>query len=156
MFSSSFFKPILYIFLIIFFLSIFIPCFFFTNTLSFYENFTINEKGYVWPTPEYTYITSPFGKRISPTTGGSSYHKGIDIGAKEGSPILAIMDGIITFADFLGGGGYTITLSNNNIKVTYCHVSPNYIVKEGDIVYQGQIIGFVGPKYVYGVLRKYL
>lgn len=84
--------------------------------------------------------------------GGSSYHKGIDIGAKEGSPLLAIIDGEITFADFLGGGGYTITLSNNNIKITYCHVSPNFIVKVGDIVYQGQIIGFVGPKHVYNVL----
>ena len=31
-------------------------------------------------------------------------------------------------------GGYTITLSVNNIKITYCHVSPNYIVKENDIV----------------------
>ena len=36
---------------------------------------SINEKtGFAWPTPGYTVITSPFGKRISPTTGASSYH----------------------------------------------------------------------------------
>ena len=38
--------------------------------------------------------------------------------------------------DFQEVGGYTITLSVNSIKITYCHVSPNYIVKENDIVYE--------------------
>ena len=42
------------------------------------------------------------------------------------------------------------------MKITYCHVSPNFIVKEGDEVIQGQVIGFVGPKNVYGVPRKQL
>lgn len=49
------------------------------------------------------------------------------------------------------GGGYTITLTNGSMKITYCHVSPHYIVKEGDIVEKGDIIGYVGPKNVYGV-----
>ena len=156
MFSSSFFKPFYYLVFTLFFLIIFIPSFFFTNNLTFYDNLVINEKGFVWPTPKYTYITSYFGKRTSPTQGASSFHKGIDIGAKENSPFIAIIDGTITYTGFLGGGGYTITLSNNNMKITYCHVSPNFIVKTGDIVYQGQIIGFVGPKYVYGVPRQHL
>ena len=51
----------------------------------------------------------------------------------------------------MDGGGYTITLSSGNMKITYCHVSPNYLVKVGDKVTRGQIIGQVGPKYVYGV-----
>ncbi len=83
--------------------------------------------------------------------GASSYHSGLDIGAPEGSKLIAITSGKITFASFLGGGGYTITLTSGNIKFTYCHVSPNYIVKVGDFVTQGQIIGYVGPKNVYGV-----
>lgn len=32
------------------------------------------------------------------------------------------------------------------MKITYCHVSPNYIVKVGDYVLKGQVIGNVGPK----------
>ena len=52
---------------------------------------------------------------------------------------------------FLGAGGYTLTLSFDDFKVTYCHISPNFLVKEGDNVLRGQIIAQVGPKYVYGV-----
>ena len=99
----------------------------------------------------YTTINSYFGKRSSPTAGATTYHKGIDIGAPKGSSFIAICDGKITFTGFLGGGGYTITLSVNNMKITYCHVSPNYIVKAGDIVKKGDIIGYVGPKNVYGI-----
>ena len=83
--------------------------------------------------------------------GAPSYHSGLDIGAPEGTKPIATTSGKITFASFLGGGGYTITLTSGNIKFTYCHVSPNYIVKVGDFVTQGQVIGYVGPKNVYGV-----
>lgn len=83
--------------------------------------------------------------------GASSFHKGTDIGAPEGTSLYAICDGEITFADFLGGGGYTITLSKDNMKITYCHVSPNFIVSVGDIIKKGQHIADVGPKNVYGV-----
>lgn len=83
--------------------------------------------------------------------GASSFHKGTDIGAPEGTSLYAICDGEITFADFLGGGGYTITLSKDNMKITYCHVSPDFIVSVGDIIKKGQHIADVGPKNVYGV-----
>lgn len=83
--------------------------------------------------------------------GASSFHKGIDIGAPEGTKLYAICDGEITFADFLGGGGYTITLSNDDMKITYCHISPNFLVSVGETVKKGQHIANVGPKNVYGV-----
>ena len=70
---------------------------------------------------------------------------------QEGTNLVAIADGIVTFLGFLGAGGYTLTLSFGDFKVTYCHISPNYLVSEGDFVLQGQIIAKVGPKYVYGV-----
>ena len=56
-------------------------------------------------------INSYFGKRVAPTSGASTFHKGIDIGAPEGFEFVACSDGTITFASFLGGGGYTITLT---------------------------------------------
>ena len=74
---------------------------------------------FIWPIPDSTTITSKYGKRVSPTAGASSFHKGIDIAAPENTPLYAICDGNITFAGFLGGGGYTITLSHENMKITY-------------------------------------
>lgn len=115
------------------------------------EIIAFNPNGFVWPVPGYTSISSYFGKRKAPTSGASSFHYGVDIPAPEGTKLIAITDGEITFRSFLGAGGYTITLSFDNYKVSYCHVSPNFIVAVGDFVEQGQVIGHVGPKYVYGV-----
>lgn len=115
------------------------------------EIIDFNPDGFVWPIPGYTSISSNFGKRTAPTSGASSFHYGVDIPAPEGTKLIAIADGEITFCSFLGAGGYTITLSFDNYKVTYCHVSPNFIVSVGDFVEEGQVIGYVGPKYVYGV-----
>ena len=77
---------------------------------------------------------------------------GIDIPAPPGTKFIAVHDGIITFREFLGAGGYTITLSFDNYKVSYCHCDPNFIVEVGQEIKQGQVIGFVGPKNVYGVV----
>ncbi len=140
--------------MILFISVFFIPTYGNTNDFnsSFNEIISINPDGFVWPIPGYTRISSPFGKRVSPTYGASSFHYGADIPAPQGTKLIAIADGTITFRNFLGAGGYTITLSFGNFKVTYCHVDPNFIVNIGDEIKQGQIIGHVGPKNVYGVL----
>lgn len=156
--SSSFFKPFYIFFLTLIILILFISCFFGPTILSgsvedyddSYYSINLNDE-YVWPAPGYTTITSPFGYRSLPTAGATSYHAGVDIGAPKGSKLIAVCDGKITFTGFLGGGGYTITLSVNNMRITYCHVSPTYIVKTGDVVKKGEVIGYVGPKNVYGV-----
>lgn len=96
-------------------------------------------------------ISSYFGKRLAPTSGASSFHYGCDIPAPQDTKLIAIHDGEITFANFLGAGGYTITLSFDNYKVTYCHVDSNFMVSVGDFVKQGQVIALVGPRNVYGV-----
>ena len=138
-----------------------IICIFFIPTISLSSTlpeidesqiFFYGNSNYAWPIPGYTCISSYFGKRTAPTTGASTYHKGVDIPAPEGTSLIASYDGEITFTGFLGGGGYTITLTTlEGLKISYCHVSPNYIVSVGDQIAQGQVIGTVGPKYVYGV-----
>ena len=47
--------------------------------------------------------------------------------------------------------GYTLTVENEDFLVSYCHVSPEYIISVGDIVAQGQHISNVGPYNVYNV-----
>lgn len=157
--SNSFFVSFKFFISFIIFITLFISIFFIpVFSSSYFPNFPdqdfsfeISSSGYAWPSPGYTTINSYFGYRTSPTAGASSYHSGLDIGAPEGAKLIAVTSGEITFANFLGGGGYTITLTSGNIKFTYCHVSPYYIVKIGDYVLQGQVIGYVGPKNVYGV-----
>lgn len=96
-----------------------------------------------------------FWQKNSTYSGGAStFHKGIDIAAPEGFNFVAVTNGTISFVGFLGGGGFTITLTADNIKYSYCHCNPNFIVDTGDFVYKGDIIGSVGPKYVDYVLRK--
>ena len=140
-------------------LSILFICIFFIPTIDVShtdittnpEIINFNPNGFVWPIPGYTKVSSYFGKRNAPTAGASSFHYGTDIPAPAGTNLIAVADGTITFCSFLGAGGYTITLSFDNFKISYCHVSPNYIVSVGDVVKQGQVIGHVGPKNVYGI-----
>ena len=99
----------------------------------------------------YNKITSDFGYRTAPTSGASSYHGGIDIAAPAGSNIIAICSGQVTFTGFHGAGGFTVTITNNNLSISYCHVSPVFLVYKGQYVNQGDIIAKVGPKNVYGV-----
>lgn len=115
------------------------------------ELFYFTNADYAWPVPGYTRISSKFGKRVSPTTGASTYHSGIDIPAPPGSHIIAVQSGIVTFASWGAAGGYTVVIKNDNISISYLHVSPEYLVAINDVVTKGQVISTVGPKNVYGI-----
>ena len=99
----------------------------------------------------YNSITSYFGPRKSPTTGKQSYHYGLDIGAPTGSNIVSIFSGQVTFTGFSGANGFTVTITNANLSASYSHVSPTFLVYQGQYINQGEIIAKVGPKNVYGV-----
>ena len=105
-----------------------------------------------WPVPGYTYISSHFGNRDAPTEGASTSHSGIDIPAPEGTEMISIMDGTVVSTGWGGAGGYTITIESIDgvYKFSYCHADENFIVKVGQVVEKGEVIGNVGPKYVTG------
>lgn len=90
-------------------------------------------------------ITSVFGWRIHPVTGGQRFHSGTDIGAPIGTPVLAAYAGQVAIADFLGGYGLAVTLSHNKgtEQTLYAHLSEIF-VKPGEWVKQGMVIGRVG------------
>ena len=117
-------------------------------------NINMSNSIFHWPVPGYTKISSYFGKRNSPTAGASSFHKGIDIPAPTGSNLIAVFNGTVNFIGFNGSAGYSIHIKSNNLQFLYHHVSPNYIVKVGDYIYAGQVIGKVGPKNVYGITNN--
>lgn len=146
--SGSFFKHF-FIFIII---TILVICIIIPSIANNYSYVYSNEN-FVWPLPGYTYISSYFGYRRSPTAGASTYHSGIDIPAPSGTSILAVQSGTVTFASWGAGGGYTIVVQNDDLGLSfsYCHVSPIFIVNRGDFVSAGSIISTVGPKNVFGI-----
>ena len=68
-----------------------------------------------------------------------------------GAKILAISSGTVIYVGFSGAGGYTVTVKSENFTISYCHVSPSFLVCVGEYVLKGTIIANVGPKNVYNV-----
>lgn len=90
------------------------------------------------------FMGSRFGGRIDPFTGRTAMHEGIDFNAPAGTPILAAGAGVVVFAGFNPSYGNQIDLDHGGGLVTrYAHAS-RLLVKEGDIVKQGQRIADVG------------
>jgi murein DD-endopeptidase MepM/ murein hydrolase activator NlpD len=100
----------------------------------------------VWllPVDEYVF-TSPYGVRWG------KLHAGIDLAAPEGTPYKSVHAGTVTRAGYEGGYGYAITVKNaDGTEVIYAH-SRRLLVKAGDKVKAGQVIGEVGiTGYSYG------
>ncbi len=90
------------------------------------------------------YITSNFGYRISPFTERKEFHKGLDIAAKLGSPIIATADGVISFAGKNGLLGNMVAIDHGyGITTRYGHCS-KILKNKGDKVKRGDVIALVG------------
>lgn len=87
-------------------------------------------------------VTSRFGIR-TPTDIISANHAGIDIGAYEGTKIIAAMDGKVTLISSEGDYGNHIKIENGSVSTLYAHCRTIY-VKEGDEVKKGSEIAEVG------------
>jgi murein DD-endopeptidase MepM/ murein hydrolase activator NlpD len=89
-------------------------------------------------------IMSSFGERSDPFNGEGAFHRGIDIGASYGQPIVAPADGVVEFADFRNGYGRTIEIDHGHgITTLFGHLS-GFAVSPGQSVTRGDIIGYVG------------
>jgi murein DD-endopeptidase MepM/ murein hydrolase activator NlpD len=89
-------------------------------------------------------LSSSYGMRVHPITGKVARHNGIDIPAPRGTPIYATADGIVGRAQRLGGyGNYVEVEHGNAIQTRYGHMS-SYIVRPGQQVRRGDILGYVG------------
>ena len=103
-----------------------------------------SESGYLWPLPGYYRLSSLFGYRIHPITGVAHSHTGIDIPAPGGTSILAAKSGqVVTSAYHYSYGNYVVIDHGNGNSTLYAHMSSR-AVSEGQMVSQGQVIGYVG------------
>jgi len=90
-------------------------------------------------------ITSIFGWRMHPIFGVARFHSGTDLGADQGTPVIAVTDGKVAAADFMGGYGLTVVLRHeeDTHESLYAHLS-QILVQPGEEVSQGTVIGLVG------------
>jgi len=89
-------------------------------------------------------ITSGFGPRKNSSTGGTSFHKGIDIDGAREERVLAAAAGEIVFAGRMSGFGIVVMIDHGGRLITvYGHLS-RAAVKLEDAVERGQVIGYVG------------
>jgi murein DD-endopeptidase MepM/ murein hydrolase activator NlpD len=88
--------------------------------------------------------TSGFGYRRSPFTGRRELHKGLDIAAPKGSPIIAPADGVVTFSARKGLMGNMVTIKHGyGIVTRYGHLS-KMLKEKGEKVARGEVIALVG------------
>jgi len=90
------------------------------------------------------YFTDFFGYRRDPFTGKRRFHYGLDISAPSGTPVYATAPGRVKYARRRGGYGKMIGLQHeNNYETGYAHLS-TIIVRPGQQVKRGEVIGEVG------------
>jgi murein DD-endopeptidase MepM/ murein hydrolase activator NlpD len=90
------------------------------------------------------YISSGFGERMDPFTGEEGVHKGVDFAAPEGSPVLAVAAGVVTWAGPREGYGNLVEINHGmGYSTRYAH-NDIILVRVGEEVQRGQAVARVG------------
>ena len=94
-----------------------------------------------WPLPGHTYISCHFGEVDA---FGNAGHRGTDIPAPEGTPILAAHSGTVLVSGWNDSYGNQVLLDNGaGLSTRYAHMAAT-AVTAGETVTAGQVIGYVG------------
>lgn len=106
---------------------------------------TTASSGATWLVPcSYISITSPFGYRVAPTTGASTYHQGVDLDTGTGWTVVASRAGRVTVAGYGSAAGNYVKIDHQDgFSSIYMHLS-SYCVSSGQLVSAGQTIGYTG------------
>jgi murein DD-endopeptidase MepM/ murein hydrolase activator NlpD len=94
---------------------------------------------------EFGHVTSGFNnRRFHPVLKIARPHNGTDFGAPTGTPVRAVANGRVEFAGNSGGHGRHVKIDHQNgWDTSYSHLS-RFVVRDGQTVKQGQVIGYVG------------
>ena len=90
------------------------------------------------------YMSSGFGRRVDPFTGGTEFHEGIDFAAPEGTRIRAVAAGIVTWAGPRGGYGNMVQVDHGNGYATRYGHAYKVLVHVGETVQRGDVLALVG------------
>ncbi len=99
---------------------------------------------FIYPHSTPYLVTSGFGMREHPVSGGQKMHNGIDFAAPSGANILAVADGQVSFAGDMGGCGNAVEINHSGGYLSkYCHAL-KVLVQKGQSVKAGTPIALVG------------
>ena len=91
-----------------------------------------------------SWISSYFGRRADPFTGFSAVHKGLDFAGPEGTKVMTVAAGLVTFAGDRPGFGEMVEINHGNgLATRYCH-NEKLLVRQGEMVRKGQEVSLMG------------
>ena len=103
-----------------------------------------NTDKYAWKCPTKGWLSSPYGWRYHPVKKKRKFHAGLDLAAPKGTAIYCVAPGRVIYAGSRGGYGKLVIVSHENgISTRYGHCS-QILVKNGQLVKEGQLIAKVG------------
>jgi murein DD-endopeptidase MepM/ murein hydrolase activator NlpD len=96
----------------------------------------------IWPVAGW--LSSPYGNRRDPFTGGADFHPGLDISADYGLPVHATADGTVKVSSPSGSYGNLVEIDHGfGIVTRYGHLS-RFQATVGQQIHRGDVIGYVG------------
>lgn len=90
------------------------------------------------------WVSSYYGMRTDPFTGRLEHHKGMDFAGKEGSEVVAVGAGVVTWAGERYGYGKLVEINHGNGYSTRYGHNKEVLVSVGDTVKKGQTLGLMG------------
>ncbi|ASM34974.1 M24/M37 family peptidase [Campylobacter sputorum subsp. bubulus] len=96
---------------------------------------------------DYKRTSARFGWRNHPILKRKEFHPGIDLAADIGTPIYAPADGVVELAEYNANNGFgylVVIVHNYGFKTRYAHMSRKDVVKQGQFIKKGDLIGYSG------------
>ena len=90
------------------------------------------------------WISSYYGMRTDPFTGRREHHKGMDLAGKEGSDVISVGAGVVTWAGDRYGYGKLVEVNHGNGYSTRYGHSAEVLVQVGDTIKKGQVLALMG------------
>ena len=112
---------------------------------SLLRNRKLQEQSWLSGRPvDKAWISSHYGQRTDPFTGKLAMHNGLDFAAKEGTEVMTVAAGVVTWTGSKSGYGELVEVSHGDGYVTrYAHNKEN-LVEAGDVVRKGDTIALMG------------